>query len=104
MIRDYHGASPISEAQDIDDDRAHERIILAAIEKAEAAQWISVEDGLPNIAQEVLFFGPTLDVTLGNYLPNHSANYPWAENGSNDAFQPHHVSHWCPLPPPLEGE
>ena len=36
MIRDYHGASPISEAQDIDDDRAHERIILAVIEEARA--------------------------------------------------------------------
>lgn len=63
-------------------------------------EWISVEDRLPEVAQDILFVGSQIDVKIGGYFPNHMRNYPWEQSEPSDRFQLHEVTHWMPLPDP----
>jgi len=69
-------------------------------------KWISVEDRLPKMHEEVLVFG---DVEKGLFIhiaaldEDTSENSVWW-NGDPYHYMPGHITHWMPLPTWPEGE
>lgn len=63
--------------------------------------WISVEERLPEIGQDVLYYFNIVGMHLGKFYGGRDASN--AQFGSSRGFLTGDVTHWQPLPP-LPGE
>jgi len=64
-------------------------------------EWISVKDRFPEPYQTVIGYMPTVDYWYGLLIHDGESWIDWVD----ESYEPNgEVTHWMPLPAPLEGD